>query len=120
MTEGLWEAAQSLLKPNEKIIKYYLWMADLETKFELVQDHCLGASLISWQEAQERLVADLDELEDKYQRSYAWARKDGWDQLRKVCRCTRLWKNYTHRLINNLAERYFIGSNNTELIYSYH
>lgn len=83
VTEGLWEAAQILLKPSEKIIKYYLWMADLETKFELVQDHCLGAPLISWQEAQERLVADLDELEDKYGLSYTWARKVAMDQLRK-------------------------------------
>jgi hypothetical protein len=83
VTDQLWKSAQKMLKPEEKIIKYYLWMANLETKFELVRDHSLGNSLISWEEAENRLIADLDELENKYRLIYPWAREVAMDQLRK-------------------------------------
>lgn len=83
VTNQLWKAAQKLLKPNEKIIKYYLWMANLERKFKLVRDLSLNKPLISWKEAETRLIADLDELEDKYYLSYAWAKQAAIDQLRK-------------------------------------
>ena len=83
VTDQLWKAAQKMLKSNEKIIKYYLWMANLETKFELARDHSLGNSLISWKEAENRLIADLDELENKYRLIYPWAREVAMDQLRK-------------------------------------
>jgi hypothetical protein len=83
VTDQLWKSAQKMLKPKEKIIKYYLWMANLETKFELVRDHSLDNSLISWEEAENRLIADLDELEKKYRLSYPWARQVAMNQLRK-------------------------------------
>jgi hypothetical protein len=83
VTKQLWEAARKMLKPKEKIIKYYLWMANLETKFELARDRSLGNSLITWEEAENRLIVDLDRLEEKYRLSYPWAREVAMDQLRK-------------------------------------
>ena len=83
VTEDLWKAAQNLLKKNEKIIKYYLWMANLETKFELIDAHHNGHDLISWEEAESRLIDDLDELEEKYRLGYEWARRVSMKQLRK-------------------------------------
>jgi hypothetical protein len=83
VTKELWKSAQDLLKPDEKIIKYYLWMANLETKFELVRDHNLGNPLISWEEAESRLIADINKLEEEYRLSYAWARQVAMNQLRQ-------------------------------------
>jgi NB-ARC domain len=83
ITRALWSIAKNILKPNEKIIKYYLWIANLETKFELVRDHYLSKPLITWDEAERRLIEDLDKLEEDYRLSYSWARKISVDQLRK-------------------------------------
>ncbi|NEP57766.1 MAG: hypothetical protein F6K31_12210 [Symploca sp. SIO2G7] len=85
VTKDLWKAAQQMLNKDikEKIIKYYLWMANLETKFELARSHSRRETLISLEEAENRLIKDLDKLEDKYRLSYAWARQVAMDQLRK-------------------------------------
>ena len=58
-------------------------MANLETKFELARDYYLGNPLISWEEAESRLIADIDKLEEEYRLSYAWARQVAINQLRQ-------------------------------------
>ena len=58
-------------------------MANLETKFELIDAHYKGHDLICWEEAEARLIDDLDELEEKYRLGYEWARRVSMKQLRK-------------------------------------
>jgi NB-ARC domain len=83
-TRVLWGISKELTrKTREKVIKYYLWIANLETKFELVRDHYLNQPLISWEEAERRVIIDLDELESQYRLGYPWARQISVKQLRE-------------------------------------
>lgn len=75
MTYKLWEAAKELLNPNEKIIRYYIWIANLETMYELVENHHSHKQLIPWEEVERRVIEDLDNLEEQYRLSYPWARE---------------------------------------------
>lgn len=83
ITQKLWKSAKQLLKPNEKIIRYYLWMANLETIFELVENHHSGRKLMAWEEAERRLIEDLDMLEEEFRLSYPWAREKSLEQLKQ-------------------------------------
>ena len=77
ITTQLWRSAKAFLNKNfnEKIIRYYLWIANLETMFELVEIHHSSEPLITWKEAERRLIEDLDTLEAEYRLSYSWARE---------------------------------------------
>ncbi|HEY9834980.1 MAG TPA: NB-ARC domain-containing protein [Stenomitos sp.] len=83
ITEELWKVAKALLKPNEKIIRYYIWIAQLETMLELVESHHSGEQLIAWEEAERRLIEDLDTLEEQYRLSYPWAREKSLERLQQ-------------------------------------
>jgi NB-ARC domain len=75
VTSTLWKTAKELLKPSEKIIRYYIWIANLETMFELVENHYSGKNCIPWEEVERRVIEDLDNLEEQYRLSYPWARE---------------------------------------------
>lgn len=70
----LWEKAKILLTPNEQIIRYYTWMANLEIMLQLLTHYGSDAQLPSQADVDREVAQKLDELEREYGLVYDWAR----------------------------------------------
>lgn len=75
-TFKLWKKADELLNRNigEKIIRYYVWTAPLETMVELIEAHSSNEPLMNLEEIRRRVNEDVDRLEKEYDLAYPWAR----------------------------------------------
>jgi hypothetical protein len=80
-TFRLWERAKELLTSGEKIIRYYAWIANLETMLELAENHRSGGQPLTWMEVERRVIEDLDSLESQYGITYPWAKDQALAQI---------------------------------------
>jgi hypothetical protein len=77
----LWEQAKILLTPGEQVIRYYVWMANLEMMLQLLTQYSSGVKLPSQADVHREVTAKLDKLEIEYGLVYGWARNQTIRQI---------------------------------------